>query len=466
MKHTFLNSIILPVCLAAILWLASACGSKQGASLQSVPDDADYAAIIDLSSPQAQQLASLLPDGMDRMVEEAKEAIDLSSTLCYSLPDARGTFAAATIKDEAVLTASLRDAGWSKTDLDGTKAFVPEGAPMFSPCIVIDDMTVWFLSSKADIARWHDGRKQASDKSFADLNEGIRTQLSDNEIILAYVAASFIGLDTKTPMLEISGTADPANHTFNLVAAPLNASGSESYFTAFAPIGQAMSQLTPYLPQLPSFLLVAGMKKGIGWDGLINNFGNSLGTQNQGMLQSLLPYLESLDGTLAIACGPLSEQKLQADRIEDQSLLIYATLENSRASDAVNEINGNLRAKGLDPTPRADGVYAFTLDGVTYRYTARDKAFIFALNREIDLGTTQAPTANPEATVMAWLELPALAGATDPAPRATFTLDPSSGKLTLSASSGDALSAFAAYFATLHKNKREALMNSDSYYDE
>lgn len=245
MKHTFHIPIILPVCLAAILWLASACGSKQGPSLQSVPADADYAAIVDLSSPQSLQLASLLPDGMDRMVEAAKEAIDLSSTLCYSLPDARGAFAAATIKDEAALTAALRDAGWSKTDIDGTKAFVPEGAPMFSPCIVIDDMTVWFLSSKADMPRWHEGRKLASDKSFADLNEGIRTQLSDNEIILAYVASSFIGLDPKTPMLEISGTVDPTTRNFNLAAAPLSGDAVESYFTAFAPIGQALPQLTP-----------------------------------------------------------------------------------------------------------------------------------------------------------------------------------------------------------------------------
>ncbi|MCM1400399.1 MAG: hypothetical protein NC189_00125 [Bacteroides sp.] len=456
------------LCSIAALFCLAACSSTDGPSLRSLPASADYVLLADLGSDSATIDRGMLPDGLDNvapLLQALGKGVNLNSTLCYKPAAARQPIAAFTITDAGELTAALKESGWSKKKINGTEAWEPEGSREFSPCMIIDGNGAWLLATRSDINAWKDSLEEAKSSNFESY--GLPGALGEGEIIRAYLNPSGIGLDAKDAMLCITNRPSSEAGKLILTARLLSVPAPSKVLPLdiFAPIDTAAAPFLKLLPSSPALTFAAGIKQSINWGGLIDMFGADMGTQNQGMMQSLLPYINSLNGTLAIGIGPLTPQSLTSNNIEEQTLLLCATFDGEKAREAVEEINRNLRDKGLSPRPRADGVYALSLNGTSYRYTCRGNLFIFALNREIDdsgAGNFSIPAGTG---AFARLSLPPLSAVPQPpVVELDFTADQCS--LTITAPGQNPMTALTAYFNALRKANREEREASDTYYDD
>lgn len=463
-----LKTIVLAIAAAFII---QGC-SEKGVSMEEIPATADYVAVINADSIPDAISTLLIPAETPAQTGSLAESCDLSHILFYKPADSRQPFAAATVKDEKKLTSFLTELGWQKRKTEGVTAYSNEEWGEFAPCVIVENDAAWFLGTRGDIKNWKESLRQAEKENFGKY--GLDFSIDGNKRLKAYVRPAFFGIADDMSMLQVTAAAGGDN-TLTVKAGFISVAdgktGEPIPFTALSAIND--TRFSRYLPAgQNSFVFAAGLTDKINWTGLVEMFGAGLGTRNHGMLQTLLPYMTSLKGPFAIGVGPLTAESLTSDDIESQSIIVYATLDGGKASDAVNEINGNLREKGLNPQPRADGVYAFDLNGVRYRYTATpDGVFLFALNRELDSPQPADPALFAGRQAFAELRLPPLSailpGVKDNL-SITATMTVGSDGLTLVTHSGKVspLIAFSRYFAAIEAARQSREEESADYYDE
>lgn len=448
------------------------CSGSSGPSLADIPADADYVAILRLDSlAQAEEAMQFLnigaPERLATLTAGIASALDLSQVIVYKPVETGMGIMAAGITDGSALKSALSEAGWVKRKFRSEEIYEPESAGEFGCCMVMDGATAWFLANRTDLKAWRESLHKAGKSSYATLP--LDRLVEERGVILALVNPATLGLNAPDRLFAVtsSSTADALTLRGGMIDVAKDSKGHYVPLDLLSPIGTIPTELRDMICAGPSLTILAGMSQSIDWANIVEMAGPGLGTQNQGMFQSLLPYIKSLNGVFALNAGPLTAASLDDGDPEHQSLLVYGRLEGNRANEAVEEINSNLRAKGLNPVPRADGIYAFSLGDARYRYTARDGAFIFALNREINLPAGQALPAiilPDDSRLSATLSLPPVTGA--PAPLVTMTMDRNAITFTITDKGGNPLSALATYFTTLHRQSQTARETSDSYYDE
>lgn len=491
MKSVYRKPLIsLLAVLAAVIaaFIPAGCTDDMGPSLKSVPANSDYAVLCnlklsaettgtDLTSPQSlgqSPFATFMPPDFSEMIPKTADFIDLSAILIFKPKITRDVIVGVTLLDEGDFKDVLADNGWTKMKTGIQTAYRPAASSSFSPGIIIEDGCAWFLASNPDIQKWGEIKESAKEKSYADFHTGDLATPDVSEMLML-ASPTVMGFPAdKNTMIAAKGISqkNPSRFTFasQLIDVSERGNGKALEFNILAPVD--VSSAMPFMPAPPALTLIAGITKGINW-GALTEMMTGLGTQNQGMLQSLVPYLSSLDGTLALGVGPLNARSILSEDIENQTLLIYGKLEGNRAIDAVNEINSNLKAKGLNPRPGADGIYSYTLNGHSYSYTARDGAFIFALNRPIDINNAAQPgQAAPKGTqLVGRLTLPPLKAIV---PEATVdvsltvdaVVDTRGMRLVFESPTMPPISAIATYINAIRKSKRITEEASEGFYDD
>lgn len=491
MKSVYrIPSIYLLAAVAAVIitFAATGCSDSMGPSLESVPANSDYALLCnceqsakaagtDLSSAESLRrspFAAFMPQDFSDLIPKTFNHVDLSAVLVFKPKITRDVIIGVKLINESDFKDALADNGWTKVKSEGQIAFQPAVSSAFSPGIIIDGGCAWFLASNADIQKWEEIKESAKEENYADFHTGELATPKESELLMLASPAAMGFPADKNTMIAAKGTSQtkPARFTFaaQLIDVSESGNGKALEFNALAPVD--ITSVMPFMPSAPALTLIAGIPKGINWAAL-TEMSSGLGTQNQGMLQSLVPYLSSLDGALAIAAGPLTATSLLSDDIESQSLLVYGKLEGNRAIDAVNEINTNLKAKGISPRPDAEGIYSYTLNGHTYSYTARNGAFIFALNRPVDINAAGSPQPSlaKGTQLVGHLILPPLKSIIPDAPSnvsvsVDAVVDTRGMRLIFESSSMTPVSALATYINAIRQAKRISEENSEGFYDE
>lgn len=457
--------------LAVVTALIShGCSDSDSPSLADVPATAQYVAMINAGS-FSEAITGLLPEVQGENGARLKECCDLSRVLIFKPSDSRMDFAAATVTDASGLTSLLAEMDWNKRSANGITFYSPNSGGEFSECLIIDNNTAWFLGTRADIKNWRECRRQADKDSFKKY--GLHLEVDSTTRLAAYISPAFFGLTDNDAFLKVTGQNGP-DHSLtinaNLVSILEGKTGENIPFQTLAPVTD--TRFSHFLTAGNSLMAAAGIKQGINWGGLVEMLGSGLGTQNQGMLQTLLPYMTSLNGPFAIGIGPFTAESLTSDDLESHSIIIYATLADGKAAQAVNEINGNLRDKGLNPTPRSDGVFAFDLNGIKYRYTSTaDGIFLFALNRELESPHPADSILFQGRQAFASLRLPPLKeilpeSRDDLAITATLAMEPEGITMKITAGNCDPVMAFQRYFNALRGAVQARMEESPHYFDE
>lgn len=383
--------------------LFTSCTDSNAPSASQVPYDADYVSFINLTN---NELTALLPEEVGDILNKVCESVDASSVMIYKPTDTRNAVVAAAVTDTDLLERILEECGMVKSKVSGVSVYESSKPHDYNPCIIIEGDCLWALGSKSDIEGWQNSLKQAKKKSFEEY--GLDSLIAQKGDFLGFINPQFIGFSTHDTLIKAVIRADSKtlDATAELISTKNATNGAKIPFNGL----QNISDLS-FLNQMPSgsgLTIAAGITDAMNWSGIVEAVGSGLDTQNQGLLQALLPYMGNLQGTVAIGIGPITAKSLATDEIESQNLIIYASMKGNKAVDALNEINGNLKAKGLSPTPRADGIYAYTLGENRYRYTVRNGVFIFALNREIDCNTRNDSSLYAGKHMAAELRLPPL----------------------------------------------------------
>lgn len=463
---------------ALSVMMLSGCSANDSPSLNDVPADAEYAAMLDLKaagpfSDTISMLSAIAPDDMAPLLNDIAPTIDLSTVMVYKPRQTKMGIVALKLTEPDKFTETLTRSGWNKRRLNDEEIYEPDGGGEFAKCIVVDRGAAWYLSTRTDLKAWRESLKKAEELSFAS-EYRVEQLVNERSALLTFINPVAIGMsDSSYRLLCVTTTPKPQPGTITLKCSMIefsnkNGTGETVPLDLLAPITEeALATVRPMLTGSPSLTILAGLPQGIDWGGLVEMAGTGLDTRNQGMLQSLLPYMKDLKGLFALNVGPLTPRQLEADELEQQSLLVYGQLDGNRAQEAVEEINGNIRQKGLNPVPRADGVYAFTLGDARYRYTARNGAFIFALNREIDLDGQEAVTGNmftPGKHLAASLTLPKINEA--PEVGISLIMDADTLTITLKSTSGNPLIALENFFTALHTATNARSEAAPDYYDD
>lgn len=456
----------LAIWTAVILMLSCCSRTQEAPSLAQVPAESDYVAFINADSLP---VASLLPDHASQLLVKLSSALKLSDVMVYKPAVTRQPVAAVAIKDEKTLTEALEANGYARVKTDGITAYRIPDAGDFSPCLVIEDNALWLLATKADIANWQQSRKQAEKENFEKF--GLEKLMEKESQLTAFILPGALGFGKTDAILRITATstADSMEARINLVS--LNTSDFGSNIPLGGPVAMTDLSFISSMPSDNGLIIAGGFSDAINWGALVDMIGQGLDTRNQGLLQALVPYMGSLRGSMAIGVGPFTAEALTDPEIESQRIVIYAAMEGDKASDAVEEINTNLREKGLSPRPRPDNVYAYTLGDNSYRYTARNGVFSFALNRELGGNSSIDSTmfAGKQAVVM--LNLPPLSalipGADKTGPvNALLTLTPEGCIINLKAPGAQRpLDVLAKYFSELSKAADNRRQQAPDYYD-
>lgn len=454
------------ILIALLSLLAAGCSEDKGPSLKQVPANADYVAFIDADSAG---IAKFLPDYAAEMLKSIEKSVSLKEIMVYKPAETRQAIVAIAVTDADGLTKSLTDSGMLSTKLSGETVYVPVDGNDFSPCMAIADGSLWCFGSKADVANWQKSLKQAEKENFEKY--GLDKFVAERKQLLAFVNPASLGFGGEESMIKIEAaiTGNSLQASARIISVAEGSVGENIPLKGPEP----MTDMTflRYMPEGNGLIVAGGLTGAINWSGIADMLGQGLDTRNQGMLQTLLPYMGSLRGSTAIGLGPFTSQNIRSEELESQSIIIYAPMEGSKAAEAVNEINTNLKAKGLTPAPRADGIYAYTLGENRYRYTARDGVFMFALNRELDGAARPDSTLYAGRQVAAQLTLPPLSALIpgskkSTAINATFTLTSDGAELKLTApGSANPLEALSDYLEALVNYGEQTETESDDYYD-
>lgn len=452
--------------VSLISLFTAGCSQDKGPSLSQVPANAEYVALIDADSAG---IAEVIPAYAAEMLGSIKECVSLKEIMVYKPAETRQPIVAIAATDADALAKALTDSGMLPTKHSGETVYIPVDGNDFSPCLAIAEGSLWCFGSKADVANWQKSLKQAEKESFEKY--GLEKFMAQRKQVLAFVNPASLGFAGEESMIKIEAA---------ITGNTLQASGciisvAEGSVGETIPLKgpEPMTDMTflRYMPEGNGLILAGGLTGAINWSGIVDMLGQGLDTRNQGMLQTLLPYMSSLRGTTAIGIGPFTPQNIRSEELESQSIVIYAPMADGKAAEAVNEINTNLRAKGLTPTPRADGIYAYTLGENRYRYTARDGVFMFALNRELDGAARPDSTLYAGRQVAAQVILPPLSALIPGSKKstiinATFTLTSGGAEFKLtSPGSANPIEALSAYLETLADYGEQADDETQDYYE-
>ncbi|MDE6487835.1 MAG: hypothetical protein K2L46_00995 [Paramuribaculum sp.] len=472
-RHTALLFIALAI------FTIQGCTRRGGPSLETVSATADWVAVIDLkqinqdsasahSHNPAAIISSLLPEEFSYSFRILTPYIDNDRLIIFKPAETRGPVAAAGVSDPSAFADALKADSWSKIKVNGETAYAPEGAREFSPCLFIEGKTVFLVATRSDMRNLRLSLKSADSDNYLTK---VPKPLLPAESELTFFASL---PDNDNELICIKAQTDPSNNSISFRAI-ITESGSDK---SGEPIEMSFlkpleSDSIPGLSELPggySLRGVFGIPSGINWKALADIADGSLDTRSLGLLQSLLPYMSRLDGPLAVGIGPFDFSNMTADRLEAQTIYVCATFQPGKAAEVVNEINGNLREKGLDPRPGANGIYAFNLNGTSYRYVSRGNEFLFAQNREINDKWDSDIEIDPKTTGSLTLMLPPLRSIIPDAPSnnsisASLKMTSKEINLTITCTSGSPLVALPTYFESISTALRNFDLSNEDYFD-
>lgn len=478
-----MRSVILRLLAALTVVFASAaltgCRQSEGPSLKLVPATAEWAVVIDLQLIEQNSdscgtdnstsiLTALVPEDFSHIFQTLTPCVDKKQMVIFKPAETRGPIAVAAVSDQSAFVETLQADNWEKIRISDETAYVPEGAREFSPCIFIDGNNIFLLSTRSDLRNLQTCIKSADNADF--LSKIPEPLLPDDSELAFYCPLP----DNDKELLCVRSKSDIPHNSATVRAiiteAGSDKSGQPVEMSFLKPLG---TDSIPGLSNLPggySLRAVFGIPAGINWNALADMASGSLDTQSHGLLQSLLPYMSQLDGPLAIGIGPFGYSNMTADRLEAQTIYISATFQPGKALDIVEEINGNLREKGITPRPGANGIYAFNLNNTKYRYTVRGNEFLFAQNREIEENWNSELNIDPQMTGAVSLMLPPLRDIIPDAPSdnsisAALKMTATEIEMTVTCTAGSPLTAFATYFETLGAALRNLEQSDEDYFD-
>lgn len=384
MKTTISRLISTAPLSLLLLIIAAACSPDRKELLSLVPDDIDFAITID-----ARRIASdagctmtdgkvtlpgymeplirshKLPEDFAERISEINSSVDLGNIVCYGYSN--NPLTAFTITDSDIFESMLAEAESEKRDgftiyrLNGSRA-----------TILTKDCTGWITEARnpvKTITEAADKAKTAPITKHPGLNDALT---ASNPINIIY-DPSLIDSSLGEHWLTISGKIE--SETLLITAKAVTPDGETMTINSMQEIS---TDFLRYVPSDFQFAAAAGLTSGINWDGFATLIGMAAGYRSRGMVDTLLPYLKSIDGTVAIAAGTADSDAWTDFDPEHWHLIAMVHMPQEKINQATSQVAMLLSQMRMPVKNTAPGRISADFDGTTYTVGNVDGYFTIA----------------------------------------------------------------------------------------
>lgn len=291
---------------AAMTMLLAACSGETGDLLETVPADVDYVAVTDINKVvEAFNIvvkdgkttipSSLTPlldliGGSTATIDNLWKAVDTRCVVVYGYGDGQPVVTFKILDKEALLRL------FGNSELDGRDGFdmghVPGGLTL-----AVKGKQGWLVRASDAAEMLSEQLKDASEEDVTGLSGVAETLNGDSPIRLAMQSA-MLGMQNadEWSCVSIDMTEDAISAEMRQIDSygnPVTTSGLQTLSTDFL----------RYTPPTANMCAAIGATKATDWDFIFGVLGGLGGTQMNGLLQTVRPYLVKADGTVAMAAN-------------------------------------------------------------------------------------------------------------------------------------------------------------------
>lgn len=388
MKHIFRYSAL--AMLAVVMTLITSCSSSKD-PVELIPADVDMAGVVNLKQFVGATGTEITADDIElpkELIEIAGEdipnrakdiictawsALDLEKVVFfgYFTEKRQQFFVTVKVNDKDKLESLLTDAELDKAEEDGFDIY-SQGKWTW---VAVKDDLAWMVFDSKDrknnditdaIEKVIDA---ADDKKFVDEKSSLANYIQKGDVINVVYSSDFFlkalkqefESDSDTRMLAsmlnvLNGywACFSANLTDKDATASLefmNSAGEKLTNPYSAPMSE---EFLSYVPSDFNLAFAVGISPKLisTLEGLYNTLGSNLDSDSRMVINTLLPYLKSIDGTISFAVGYNDLPALITNRFNQTDMRFLAMVEMSgnKADEAVTEI-GNLLKQELAANP-------------------------------------------------------------------------------------------------------------------
>lgn len=333
---------------AAIIMAAMLCAcSGEQELLSTVPADCGGVAVVNVKAVMSNMGCTFdgdgitLPAGINarrdfaatlRNIALLNRGADLSCAVIAA--ESGSWFATLRITDSSTVLNALGKAGIKTTgNKNGYEIYSGNGLSYY-----ISDHQGWVCPDNAQISP-KELLSRAKKESFRSKLQGVCAFLDANNMVSIAATASGFGLGLDSPdwtCVEIH----PDGNNLVLNTRRMTAAGELVANTGLRQLNPDVLKLFPANAPLVG---AAGIKDSFDWSTLAAIGGMLGGFQTMGMIESIVPYLEKTDGTIALAATPRSSDAWDSFSITAWNFLFAAQMPEPDALKAVDAVKAYLK---------------------------------------------------------------------------------------------------------------------------
>lgn len=228
--------------------------------------------------------------------------------------------------------------------------------------VLLDDSRVWFTDREpADAVKGVEAMtKEAKNGSLASMT-GLEQMLTADNLVNIVIrqggaAKGKKGVKGENPELEAVWATLSVNVSDNKLvgnSTVIRADGTPVPFKGLKPVNPAV---LAYVPENFNFALGLGLTPEFDWSIITEAIGSAGGFQVNAMLQTVIPYLQSIDGTLFLAAGPANPNAYEDLEPGNWQFIAMVHLPQQKINDVIGMIRSSLFMAGVSPRQGADGI--------------------------------------------------------------------------------------------------------------
>ncbi len=445
MKRKILYPLLYAV--AVIGMMVTSC-SKGDELLSTVPANvstvvmADVKGILENSGCKFTAEGVTLPDAItgvnnDDMLLKMMGKLDAEGVCSFSdvavILDSRNrTICTFLVNDGGKFKEITSDLGW-KEGKDGYEEGDVNGST-----ILTDGKQAWIVFNGDAYDAVKKLKEEAKKEPVTKL-AGIKGVLeSDNLVNVAFSGLNFGFTTNNTAQQETVWNTLTANVKDNKIVASSQAMKGDGEVVEVKGMRPINPAVLAYIPGSCNFVAAAGLTPEFDWKGVISALNPFMvrDFQMQGMMAMLTPFLQSLDGTVIFAAGPVNDAAYSDMEPENWQFVLMAHLSQEKINQVMNMVRTTMFQAGISPIEEKDGVMVVPQYGMNF-YIGNVDGYLAVSNLPFEntRKNSFAPMfVNKEAA--ATLEIPSLsvlsAGAPTYGIRLTVNMEGSKGNAELS----------------------------------
>lgn len=291
---------------AAMTLLLAACSGETGDLLESVPADVDYVAVTDLNKvveafnievengkttlpPSLTPLLGLTGGSTDA-IDNLWKAVDTRCVVVYGYDDAQPVVTFRILDYDALLRL------FGNPELEGSDGF-DVGRVSGGMTLAVKGRQGWLLRA-SDTAGLLSEQLKGASKENITVFDGVAAALNGNSPIRMAMQSTMLGMQNAEEWSCVS--IDLTEYVMSAELRQIDPYGNPVTTSGL----QALStDFLRYTPPTANMCAAIGATKATDWDFIFGVLGNLGGTQMNGLLQTVRPYLVKADGTVAMAAN-------------------------------------------------------------------------------------------------------------------------------------------------------------------